>query len=140
MIGCTHPTAGPQEHAMTDRNFDLNTWVDTYKEAFASFSKAQQDGFRALERFARFHYAVAGDVLEASLEHTRAALGARAAVGAQAIAELLQKQAELGTQLSEKLRARAQEFSTLTSEVQQSVGSFAADAANRAASGAKKAA
>jgi predicted phage-related endonuclease len=124
---------------MTDRNFDLNTWIDTYQEAFASFSKAQQDGFRALERFARFHYAVAGDVLEASLAHTKAALGARAAVGTQALAELLQKQAELGAQLSERLRARAQEFSSLANEVQQSAGSFAADAVNRA-SGAKKAA
>ena len=54
-----------------------------------------------------------------------------------AIADLLQKQAELGTHLSEKLKARAQEFSTLTAEVQESVGNFAADAANRAR-GAKK--
>ena len=63
----------------------------------------------------------------------------------QAIADLLQKQAELGTQLSEKLKARAQEFSALAAEVQESVGTFTADAANRAtaanrAAGAKKAA
>jgi hypothetical protein len=124
---------------MTDRTYDLNAWVETYKDAFTSFTKAQQDGFRTLERFARFHYAVAGDCLEAGLAQTKAALSAKAAVGTQAIADLLARQAELGTQLSEKLRARAQEFSTLASEVQQSVTSFAADAANRAA-GAKKAA
>ena len=124
---------------MTDRTFDLTPWLETYKEGVASFAKAQQDGFRALERFARFHYAVAGDVLEAGLAHTKAALGARSAVSTQAIAELLQKQAELGTQLSEKLKARAQEFSALTAEVQESVGSFAAETASRAA-GAKKAA
>jgi predicted phage-related endonuclease len=122
---------------MTDRNFDLNSWVDTYQEAFASFTRAQLDAFRALERFARFHYAVAGDVLEASLAHTRAAIGARATVGTQVIAELLQKQAELGTQLSEKLRARAQEFSVIATDAQQSMGAFAADAANRAG-GTKK--
>jgi hypothetical protein len=124
---------------MTERTYDLNSWLETYKDTFASISKAQQDGFRALERFARFNYAVAGDVLDASLAHVRVALGARATVGTQVIAELLQKQAELGTQLSEKLKARTQEFSSLATEVQQSVGAYAADAANRA-SGAKKAA
>jgi hypothetical protein len=124
---------------MTDRTFDLNAWLETYKDAFTSFSRAQQEGFRALERFARFHYAVAGDCLEAGLAQTKAALSAKAAVGTHAIADLLTKQAELGTQLSEKLRARAQEFSSLASEMQESAGSFAADAANRA-SGAKKAA
>jgi len=123
---------------MTDR-YDLNAWIETYKETFASFSKAQQDGFKALERFARFHYAVAGDCLEASLAQAKAALSARAAVGTQAVADLLTKQAELSTQLSEKLRARAQEFSNLASEVQASVSSFAADASNRAA-GTRKAA
>jgi hypothetical protein len=125
---------------MTDRTYDLNAWLDTYKDTFTSFAKAQQEGFRTLERFARFHYAVAGDVLEAGLAQTKAAFGARTAVGTQVMAELLQKQAELGTQLSEKLKARAQEFSALAAEVQESVGSFAAEAANRAAAGAKKAA
>jgi hypothetical protein len=96
---------------MTER-YDANAWIETYKETFASFSKAQQDGFKALERFARFHYAVAGDYLEASLAQAKAALSARAAVGTQAVADLLAKQAELSTQLSEKLRARAQEFSS----------------------------
>jgi Phasin protein len=124
---------------MTDRTYDLNSWLETYKDTFASITKAQQDGFRSLERFARFNYAVAGDVLEAGLAQTRAALGARATMGTQVMAELLQKQAEVGTQLSEKLKVRAQEFSSLAAEVQQSVGSFATDAAQRAG-GAKKAA
>ncbi|HVH83232.1 MAG TPA: phasin family protein [Steroidobacteraceae bacterium] len=124
---------------MTDRAFDLNTWLETYKETVASFSKAQQEGFRALERFARFNYAVAGDCLEAGLAQAKAALSARAAVGTQAVADLLAKQAELSNELSEKLRARAQEFSGLAAEVQESVSTFAAEAATRAA-GTKKAA
>jgi phasin family protein len=124
---------------MTDRTYDLNAWLETYKDAFTSFTRAQQDGFRTLERFARFHYALAGDYLEAGLAQTKAALSAKAAVGTQAIAELLAKQAELGTQLSERLRARAQEFSSLASEVQESVSSYAAEAANRTA-GTRKAA
>jgi hypothetical protein len=124
---------------MTDRN-DLNAWIETYKETFASFTKAQQESFKALERFARFHYAVAGDCLEAGLAQAKAALGERAALGTQAVADLFTKQAELSAQLSEKLRARAQEFSGLASAAQESVSGFATDAANRAAAGTKRAA
>ncbi len=124
---------------MTDRAYDLNSWVETCKDAFSTFSKAQQDAFQALERCARFHYAVAGDVLEAGLAQAKATWSARAAVGTQGLAELFQKQAEIGTTFSEKLKARAQEFSALAAEVQESVGKLAADAANRAA-GARKAA
>ena len=132
---------------MTDRTYDLNAWLETYKDSFNSFTKAQQEGFTALERFARFNYAVAGDVMEASLAQAKATLSARSTVGTQAVTDLLQKQAELGTQLSEKLKARAQEFSALTAQVQESVGSFAADVSHRApgatpgaTSGTKKAA
>jgi dihydroxyacetone kinase len=125
---------------MTDRTYDLQAWLDTYKDTFTSFAKAQQEGFKALERFARFHYAVAGDVLEASLAQAQAAFGVRAAAGTQVIADLLKKQAELGTQLSDKLRARAQEFSTLAGEVQESMDSLLADATRRATGSGKKAA
>ena len=125
---------------MMERNYDFQGWFEPYKETFASFAKAQQDGFRTLERFARFQYAVAGDLLEAGLAHARTAMGARATLGTQVISDLLQKQAEIGTQLSEKLKARALEFSTLAAEVQDSVGSYAADAANRAAETANRAA
>jgi len=122
---------------MTDRTHELNAWLDLY--ALTAFTKAQQDWLKCLERFAIFNFAVAGDVLEASLAQARATLGVRAALGTQGIADLLQKQAELGSQLSDKLRARAQEFSALAAQVQESVGSFAQAAAQRAA-GARKAA
>ena len=125
---------------MEAKTYDLNAWLETYKDTFSTFTKAQQDGFKALERFARFHYAVAGDCLEAGLAQAKAVLSARAAVGTQAVAELLAKQAELGNQLSEKLRTRAQEFSSMASEVQESVRGYAAEAASRAAASAKKAA
>jgi phasin protein len=117
---------------MRDRNqIDWNVWLDTYKDTYASFSKAQQEGFRALEAFARFNYAVAGDVLEAGFAQAKATLGARSSFGTQAFTQLLEKQSELGTQLSEKIRERAQEFSTLAAEMQESVGSFAAASAHR---------
>ncbi|HYM41844.1 MAG TPA: phasin family protein [Steroidobacteraceae bacterium] len=123
---------------MTDR-FDFSAWLENYKETFTSFSKAQQEGFKALERFARFNYAVAGDCLEAGLAQAKATLSARAAISTQAVADLLARQAELSAQLSEKLRARAQEFSRLASEVGESVSNLAADAASRT-SGSRKSA
>ncbi|MBV8143805.1 MAG: phasin family protein [Gammaproteobacteria bacterium] len=130
---------------MRDRNqIDWNVWLDTYKDTYASFSKAQHEGLRALERFARFNYAVAGDVLEAGLAQAKATLGARAALGTEALAELLGKQAELGSQLTDKIRERAEEFSTLAAEVQDSVGSFATAASrtrgNGRSQGARKSA
>jgi|HubBroStandDraft_6_1064221.scaffolds.fasta_scaffold604041_1 hypothetical protein len=117
---------------MNDRTFDLNTWMETYKEAFSSFGKAQQESFKALERFARFHYSVAGDVLEAGIAQAKATLAPKVAVGTNVVADLLQKQADLGSELSDKLKARAEEFSAMAADVQQTVGGFAAQAANRA--------
>lgn len=119
---------------MTDRTFDPNTWLDSFRESFASVYKAQNEGFKAFERLARFQYTVAGDYLEAGIAQTQAALSAKTP------AELLSKQAELGTQLGDKLRSRAQEFSTLASEVQGSVSSFATETAARVSASAKKAA
>jgi hypothetical protein len=119
---------------MTDRTFDPNTWLDAYRETFASVHKAQEEGFKAVERFARFQYAVAGDYLEAGIAQTHAALGAKT------LPDLLAKQTELGSKLGEKLRARAQEFATLASEVQGSVTTFATETATRATPSAKKAA
>lgn len=123
---------------MADRTYDPNAWLETYRDAFNSFTNVQQDAFRALERFARFHYAVAGDVLEAGLAQARATLSARAAMGSEAFSELLQKQAELGNQFREKLKDRAQEFSALAAEAQESVRTSATDAAQRAAASARR--
>jgi phasin family protein len=118
---------------MSDRTFDPTTWLDAYRESFASVQKAQEQGFKAVERFARFQYAVAGDYLDAGIAQTQAALSAKTP------AELLSKQTELNARLGDKLRTRAQEFATIASEVQGSVTSFATEAASKVAS-AKKAA
>jgi len=97
---------------MIDRTFDPSTLINATREAFAPVLKAQQEGFRTLERLARLQYAVAGDVLESSLARVHATFAASTA------GELMSKQTELHTQLVEKLRERAQEFSTVTSEIQ----------------------
>ena len=61
---------------MTEK-FDLNTWLKTYRDAFAPAQRAQAEGFKAFERFARHQYAVAGDYLEFSLHAAKVALAAK---------------------------------------------------------------
>ena len=60
---------------MSDRPFDPNTWFDAYKETFASVHKAQEEGFKAVERLARFQYAVGHRGSQRSLELVTAGLG-----------------------------------------------------------------
>src|SRR5580693_4625479 len=95
---------------MTDTTFDPKTIFETYKNAFAPALKVQQEGLKALDRVGRYQYALAGDYLEWSLAQ------AKAAVSVQSPAEFVSKQVELATAFGEKLRARVQEFVTLTTE------------------------
>src|SRR5579863_2060980 len=97
---------------MTETTFDPKTIFDSYKTALAPALKAQQEGVNAMDRVGRYQYAVAGDYLEWSLAQAKLALVA------QTPADFFSKQVELTTALSEKLRARAQEFTTLASEAQ----------------------
>ncbi|MGB6605316.1 MAG: phasin family protein [Steroidobacteraceae bacterium] len=97
---------------MTDKTFDPNVLITATREAFAPVLKAQQEGFKALERLARLQYAFAGDVMESGLARVNATLIATTAT------ELLNKQSELSSQFADRLRARAQEFATCTSEIQ----------------------
>lgn len=120
---------------MTDRTFDPNSWLETYRDSFESVRKAQREGLKVIERLARFQYAVAGDCLDAGLAHAQAAT-----TTVKSPADLFTKQVELTTRLSEKFQSRAQEFLTLASEVQGTVSSLAAEAAGRATGPAKKAA
>jgi oligoendopeptidase F len=108
-----HETKSPTQGAdMSDSTFDPKAIFETYRNALAPALKAQQDGVKALDRVGRYQYAVAGDYLEWSLAQ------ANAAISAQSPTEFVSKQVELTTALSEKLRARAQEFVTLATEAQ----------------------
>jgi len=114
---------------MTDRTFDPTAWLEAYRDAFAPVHKAQQDGLKTLERFARFQYAVAGDYLESSLAQLQAA------VSSKSPAEYLGKQTELGTRLGEKVSGRVHELISLSNEMQ---GNFAQAANETAARTARK--
>jgi Phasin protein len=110
---------------MAERAYDPSSWMDAYRESFAPMYKAQQEGLKTFERFARFQHAVLGDYIDAGINHAQAALAAKGPI------DLMVKQVELGSQLGEKLRHRAQEFSSLASEAQGGVASFANETADR---------
>ena len=107
--------------------FDPSNLLETYRSAFAPALKAQQESIQALDRLGRYQYAVAGDYLEWSIAH------AKAIVGVQSPAELVSKQVELATALSEKLRARAQEFVALATDAQASFTQVVNEATAKAA-------
>jgi hypothetical protein len=118
---------------MTNSSFDPKTIFETYRNAFAPALKAQQESVKAIERLGRYQYAVAGDYLEWSLAH------ANAAAGVKTPAELVSKQTELATVLSEKLRVRAQEFVSLATDAQTSFTQMVSEATAKAAEMTKEA-
>jgi len=111
---------------MNDRTFDPNAMIAAAREAFAPVLKAQQEGFKTLERLARLQYAVAGDVLESGLARVNATFGATTP------SELVAKHSELTTQLVDKLRTRAEEFATMTSEFQSGFNQLGTELASKA--------
>jgi len=111
---------------MIDRTFDTNHMLTAAREAFAPMLKAQQEGFKTIERLARLQYAVAGDVLETGFARLNAAFAAGSP------SELLSKHTELNTQFVDKLRARAEEFATVTSEMQAKFSQFGSEIAAKA--------
>lgn len=119
---------------MSDRTFDANAAFDTYRNAFAPFIRAQQEGLKVFERIAQQQYAVAGDILDFSLAQARSALAARTP------AEFAAKQTELGTRFAEKLRGRVQDFVKFTTDTERNFADFVDEAAAKAGSVAKEAA
>jgi len=97
---------------MSDTTFDPKTILENYRSAFAPLIKAQEEGVKTIDKVGRYQYGVAGDYLEWSLAQAQLALRAPTPT------DFFTKQVELTTALSEKLRARAQEFAGLTQEAQ----------------------
>ena len=97
---------------MSETTFDPKAIFESYRNALAPALKAQQEGVKALDQVSRYQYAIAGDYLEWSLAQAKAALSAQSPV------DFVSKQVELTTALSEKLRARAQEFVNLATDAQ----------------------
>src|SRR6202795_5416041 len=117
---------------MSDTTFDPKTIFENYRNAFAPALKAQQEGVKTLDRMGRYQYDVAGDYLEWGLAQAKAALSAPTP------AQFVSKQVELTTALSEKLRARAQEFATLATETQASFTAAVKEATSKVVDEAKR--
>ncbi|MFO1400665.1 MAG: phasin family protein [Steroidobacteraceae bacterium] len=119
---------------MNDKTFDPSTYVESFRNALAPLLRAQTESLKALDRFAHHQYAIAGDYLEYGLAQ------AKAAVAAKTPNDLLAAQTELSTRLTEQLRARAQEFSTIAAEAQTMLNQFFSEATAKVAEVTKKAA
>jgi phasin family protein len=117
---------------MSETTFDPKTIFDSYRNAIAPALKVQQEGVKALDRVGRYQYAVAGDYLEWSLAQ------AKAAVAAQSPVEFVSKQVELTTALSERLRARAQEFVKLAADAQTGFTDAVSESVSKVAAETKK--
>ena len=119
---------------MNERTFDPNTFAESFRNALAPLLRAQAESLKALDRFAHHQYAIAGDYLEYGLAQ------AKAAVAAKTPNDLLAAQTELSTKLTEQLRARAQEFSTMAADAQALLNQFFSEASAKVAEVTKKAA
>ena len=119
---------------MNDRNFDPTALFEGFRNAFAPVIHAQHEGLKAVERLARYQYAVAGDYMEWSLSHAQAFLAAKTPV------EFAAKQAELGSKIGEQLRGRVQELTTITRESQSTLTQLFNEASAKIAEQSKKAA
>jgi phasin family protein len=119
---------------MSTATFDPNGLFDAYRNTLAPVLRAQAEGLKAFDRLARYQYAVAGDYLEWSLSQAKALLNAKNP------AELAAKQAELGGKISDQLRGRAQEFSTLANDAQTTITQLIDEATAKFAEVTKKAA
>jgi hypothetical protein len=119
---------------MTQKTLDFTALFDTYRQAFAPVIAAQQNGLKTLERLARYQFAVAGDYLDWTLSHVK--------TGAEpkSVADLVSQQTALNTSFSDKLRARAEEFTQIASETQGNVTKFFDEAGAKVVETAKKAA
>src|SRR5438132_764690 len=119
MVGVDGSGSNASETTMSDRTFDPNTMIAAARESFAPLLKAQQEGFKAVERLARLQYAFAGDVLETGLARVHAAFHATSPT-------------ELTTQFVEKVRARTEEFASFTTEVQSRITQLGSEIAAKA--------
>jgi hypothetical protein len=119
---------------MTQPTFDFSTLFETYKTAMAPVYRAQQEGLKTLERLAHYQFAVAGDYLEWSLGQ------AKASVGPKSAADMIGQQSALNVSFSDKLRARAEEFSKIATETQGAVTQWFDETSAKVAEKAKKAA
>jgi hypothetical protein len=95
---------------------------------------AQQNSLKTLERLARYQLSVAGDYLDWTLSL------AKTSAEPKSVADLVGQQTSINSSFSDKLRARAEEFTQIASETQGAVTQWFDDASAKVAESVKKAA
>jgi len=125
--GSTQDRGGTQ-----DLNFEPSAVFEPGRTALAPAVRAQQEAFKALERFGRYHYSVAGDYLEWGVAQARAIF----APGTPA--EHVVSQTTLATQFGEKLQGRVREFVSIASETRATFNELLGDATARFAETIKR--
>jgi hypothetical protein len=129
-IGRRGPKAGSNIAARTipaDLNSNPGVALDACRDALAPTLHAQMEGLKAIERFGRYQYSVAGDYLEWGVAQARANL----TLGTPA--EHFASQTTLSTQFGEKLQGRVREFMNLASETRASFNQLLGEATARLA-------
>jgi len=101
--------------------------LESATAAVAPAPRAQQEALKALERFGRYQYSVAGDYLDWSVAQARAILMPCTP------AEHVASQITLATQFGEKMQGRVREFVNLASETRASFRELVGDATARLA-------
>jgi len=115
-----------------DLNFEPPAVFESGRTALAPALRAQQEAFKALERFGRYHYSVAGDCLEWGVAQ------ARVIFSPGTPAEHVVSQTTLATQFGEKLQGRVREFVSLASETRATFNELVGDATARFAETIKR--
>jgi phasin protein len=113
-------------------NFEPGALIESGRRATAPAVRAQLEAVKAIERFSRYHYNVAGDYLEWGLAQARAVLAVATP------AEHVASQTALATQLGKKLQGRAREFVSLASETRTTFNDLVGDATARFAETIKR--
>jgi phasin protein len=122
----------PDLGSTRDLNFEPSAVFESGRSALAPVLRAQQEAFKTLERFGRYHYSVAGDYLEWGVAQARAIF----APGTPA--EHVASQTTLATQFGEKLQGRVREFVSLASETRATFNELVGDATARFAETIKR--
>ena len=119
---------------MTNQIFDVNTILNSYRQALAPVAKAQQEAVKILETFARYQLALAGDCIDWSVSQ------AKAMADLKSPSDFVAQQSELSTKAGEQIRKRSQELTQIATETQGTVKQWFGEAGAKLAEATRKAA
>jgi phasin family protein len=97
---------------MSTTSAEINTFIENSRKLTAPFAKANELSAKTFEKLARYHYEIAGDLLNLSLAQIAAATQSKD------VPELVKKQAELANGYVAKQTQRSQDFLKIATEAQ----------------------